>query len=90
MRGHPAWCDTFAVRYVVGDEALVAIDGRRLDMRFAVGVDEEHALVRVIAAIRLKGTAARARKIIVRLAMPWLLRSMVERSQRGMSGVTQR
>lgn len=88
--GRPAWLDRFDVRRVEGDEALVAVDAHCLDVRVGVGVDEEHALVRVVAAIRLKGTHARFWTLPLRWATPHLLRQMVARSRRSMSGVTTR
>lgn len=89
-RGRPAWCRAFDVRRVEDGEALVAIDARCVDVRVGVGVDEEHALVRVVAAIRLKGAHARLRSLPLRWATPRLLRRMVARSRRTMSGVTAR
>lgn len=51
--------DTFAVRQVDGDEALLAMDDRHLDFRCGIGVDRETRLVRVTTAVRLKGWRGR-------------------------------
>ena len=47
--------DRFSVRRVQGDEVLLAVDQRHLDLRVGVGVDELHGIVRVVTAVRLKG-----------------------------------
>ncbi|MET0735063.1 MAG: DUF2867 domain-containing protein [Microbacterium sp.] len=84
--GRPAWCSAFAVDRVEGEEALVALDARRLDLRFGIGVDEERALVRVVTAGRIKG--ARAWSWPLRSVLPLLVRGMIARSRRDLSGVT--
>jgi len=43
--------DRFAVRCVSGDEVLIAVDQRLLDVRVGVGVDERHGIVRVVTAV---------------------------------------
>ena len=55
----PAPSDRFAVRTVRGDEALLAIDQRHLDLRVGVGVDESNGIVRVVTTVRLKGGLVR-------------------------------
>jgi hypothetical protein len=81
-------CDAFAVRRVEGDEALVAVDARRVDLRVGVGVDEENALVRVVTALRFKGAGAQIWSLPLRAALPFLVRGMIARSRRDLSGVT--
>lgn len=84
--GRPAPCDAFRVGRIEGDEALIAVDARRLDIRFGVGVDEERALVRVVTAMRFKGRAAWSWPL--RSVLPLIVRSMIARSRRDLSGVT--
>ncbi len=81
-------CDTFSVCHVEGEEALVALDGRRFDVRIGVGVDKESALVRVVTALRYKDTAAHLLSLPLRVALPFLLSGMIARTRRGLSGVT--
>lgn len=82
--------DVFAVCRVEGDEALVAFDDKHLDFRVGVGVDEEHALVRVVTAVRLKGWRGRLYFLPVRIGHPLVVQSMLKRSQKVLSGVTTR
>lgn len=86
--GRPAWCTALRVRRVEGDEALVSVDSRHLDMRVGVGVDEEHALVRVVTAVRFKGPRALALSWPARAALPFVMHRMIARSRRALSGVT--
>jgi len=88
MRRRPAHCDRLAVTRVEGDEALVAVDARRLDVRVGVGVDEQNALVRVVTAMRFKGVGGRLASLPVRAALALLVRGMIARARRDMSGVT--
>lgn len=81
-------CDAFAVRRVEGDEALVALDARRVDLRVGVGVDEESAIVRVVTAIRVKGAGARLWSLPVRLTLAVLMSGMIARARRDLSRVT--
>jgi hypothetical protein len=81
-------CEAFAVRRVEGEEALISLDARRLDVRVGVGVDEERALVRVVAALRFKGTGAQVWSAPLRAVLPFLVRGMIARSRRDLSGVT--
>lgn len=81
-------CTLFGVAYVTGDEAIVAVDGRHLDLRIGVGVDEQAALVRVVTAVRFKGRASRGLSLPARAALPFVLRGMIARSRRSLSGVT--
>lgn len=80
--------DVFAVRCVEGEEALVAFDDRHLDFRVGVGVDELHNLVRITTTVRLKGWRGRVYFWPVRFGHPIVVRSMLRRSQKVLSGVT--
>lgn len=80
-------CTALAVSRTEGEEALVSIDGRRIDLRIAVGVDEARALVRVVATARFKGGRRRWRPL--EPIVPPLVAAMMARSRRGLSGVTQ-
>ncbi len=79
--------DRFTVRCVQGDEALLAVDQRHLDLRVGVGVDEQHGIVRVVTAVRLKGLG-RFWFLPVRVVHPHLVAAMIARSRRRLSGVT--
>jgi hypothetical protein len=80
--------DRFRVHCVAGDEALLAIDDRHLDVRVGVGVDEEHGIVRVVTAVRMKGWRGRLYMVPVRMVHPHLVNAMIARSRRNLSGVT--
>ncbi|SFS17207.1 Protein of unknown function [Microbacterium sp. cf046] len=86
--GRPQWCDAFQVGQVSGDEALVAMDARLLDLRVGVGVDEDAALVRVVTAVRFKGAHVQRWSWPVRAMLPFVVRGMIGRSRRSLSGVT--
>lgn len=88
VRGHPARCDRLTVSRVEGDEALVTLDARRLDLRVGIGVDEQSSLVRVVAAMRFKGVGGRLASLPVRAGLALLARGMIARARRDMSGVT--
>lgn len=88
LRPRPRRCDAFAVRRVEGEEALVSVDARRVDMRVGVGIDEERALVRVVTAMRFKGRGARLLSLPLRLSLAMLMRGMIARARRELSGVT--
>lgn len=88
--GPPAWCEAFRVARVGGDEALVAMDARHLDLRIGVGVDEDAALVRVVTAVRFKGDGVRRWSWPVRAVLPFVVRGMIARARRALSGVTRR
>ena len=81
-------CEVFDVRRVEGEEALVCVDARRVDMRVGIGVDEERALVRVVTAMRFKGRGARLWSLPLRLSLAVLMRGMIARARRELSGVT--
>ena len=85
-RGGSALCERFRLGRVEGDEALITLDGRRIDVRVGVGVDEDRVLVRVETAVRIKG--ARAWSWPLRSVLPLLVRRMIDRSRRDLSGVT--
>jgi hypothetical protein len=87
-RGGLRVCSAFRVARVTGDEALVALDNRHLDLRVGVGVDEDAALVRVTTAVRFKGVAAQRWSWPMRAALPFVLRGMIARCRRHLSGVT--
>jgi hypothetical protein len=87
-RRDSATCRAASVRRVEGDEALLAFDARRFDVRIGVGVDEDQALVRVVAALRFKGAGARALSLPIRIALPFVLRGMIGRCRRELSGMT--
>jgi hypothetical protein len=76
----------FAVRKVVGDEALLAFDDRHLDFRVGVGVDTTTALVRVVTAVRLKGWRGRLYFGPVRLLHPSVVQAMMRRAARSLAG----
>ena len=80
--------DRFSVRRVQGDEVLLAVDQRHLDLRVGVGVDELHGIVRVVTAVRLKGGFGRLWFLPVRAVHPHLVAAMIARSRRRLSGVT--
>ena len=94
----PAWfrlftrltrtCFTF--RQVEGNEALVAFDGRNLDFRAAVGVNEATALVHIVTSVRLKGALGRMPIAPLRIVQFAVIHSLLRRSQRRLSGVTTR
>jgi hypothetical protein len=78
----PAPRETFRVREVVGDEALIAADDAHLDFRCGVGVDHETRLVRVTTAVRLKGRRGRLYFAPVQLAHPVVVMSMLRSTRR--------
>lgn len=84
----PPRCETFAVRRVEGEEALVSVDARGVDVRVGVGVDEERALVRVVTAMRFKGRGGRLWSLPMRLTLAVLMRGTLARARRELSGVT--
>jgi hypothetical protein len=86
--GRPRWCEALRVEHVLGDEALVAVNGRLLDLRVGVGVDEDAALVRVVTAVRFKGRNVQRWSWPARALLPFLIRGMMSRSRRTLSGVT--
>ena len=63
----------FAIREMVGGEALIASDDAHLDFRCAVAVDESARLLRVTTTVRLKGLRGRLYFWPVRLAHPIVL-----------------
>ncbi|UZN04031.1 DUF2867 domain-containing protein [Cellulomonas sp. S1-8] len=78
----PAPRDTFAVREVQGEEALLAFDDRHLDFRVGVGVDTERHLLRVVTAVRLHGWRGRVYFAPVRLAHPVVTEAMMRSAVR--------
>lgn len=83
----PFW-ERFTVRRVVGEEALIRWDARLVDLRVAVGVDERLSLVRVVTSMRFKGARSRILTLPARVALPFVLRGMITRAKRSLSGVT--
>ena len=73
----PSTGDTFAVREVVGQEALISADEEHLDFRCAVGVDPTARLLRITTVVRLHGRRGRLYFGVVRLAHPQVLRALV-------------
>ncbi|KRE21163.1 DUF2867 domain-containing protein [Agromyces sp. Soil535] len=72
----------FAVKRVVGDEALVEASDRHLDFAAGVGVDAERAIVRLTTAVRLHGWRGRLYFAPVALVHPAVVRSMMRRAAR--------
>lgn len=82
--------DTFAVRHVKNDEALLSFDDRHLDFRVGVGVDSATRLIRVVTVVRLKGWRGRVYFAPVRLVHPVVVRAMLKRALRELTPATQR
>lgn len=82
----PAPRETFAVREVDGEEALLAFDDRHLDFRVGVGVDAERRLLRVVTAVRLHGWRGRTYFAPVRLAHPVVTDAMIRSAVRRSAG----
>lgn len=79
-RGDP---DTvFAVRRVVGEEALVVASDRHLDFACGIGVDADRSLVRVTTTVRLHGWRGRLYFAPVGLVHPVVVRAMLRRAAR--------
>lgn len=78
--------DVFRVSRVEGDEALISVDDRHLDFRCTVGVDAAARLVRVVTAVRLKGWRGRLYFLPVRVGHPFVVHSMLKRSQKLLAG----
>jgi len=72
----------FAVKRVVGEEALVEASDRHLDFAAGVGVDVERGLVRLTTAVRLHGWRGRLYFAPVVLVHPAVVRSMMRRAAR--------
>jgi hypothetical protein len=72
----------FAVRRVVGEEALVEASDRHLDFAAAIGVDAERRLVRLVTVVRLHGWRGRLYFAPVALVHPAVVRSMMRRAAR--------
>lgn len=72
----------FAVRRVVGEEALVVASDRHLDFACGVGVDADRRLVRVTTTVRLHGWRGRLTFAPVGLVHPVVVRSMLRRAAR--------
>jgi Protein of unknown function (DUF2867) len=72
-----ATSDVFAVRDVVGEEALIAYDDVHLDFRVGVGVDPRHGLVRLTTVVRLKGLQGRVYFLPVRLLHSVIVHSVL-------------
>ena len=70
----------FAVRRVVGEEALIVTPDRHLDFACAVGVDTERRLVRVVTGVRLHGWRGRVYFAPVSVAHPIVVASMLRRT----------
>ncbi|MFN8076022.1 MAG: DUF2867 domain-containing protein [Kineosporiaceae bacterium] len=82
----PSPRDTFAVREVVGEEALIAADEPHLDFRVGVGVDAQARLVRVTTAVRLKGLRGRLYFAPVRPAHALITQAMLRSAVRQLAG----
>jgi len=80
--------NVFWVDRVEGDEALISADDVHLDFRVGVGVDEAAGLIRVVTTVRLKGWRGRLYFLPVRVVHPLIVRAMIRRSQRLLSGAT--
>ena len=78
--GDPA--TAFAVRRVVGEEALLAESDRHLDFTCGVGVDARRGLVRVTTVVRLHGWRGRLYFAPVKLVHPSVVRGMLRRTAR--------
>lgn len=78
--GDPA--TAFAVRRVVGEEALLAESDRHLDFTCGVGVDARRGLVRVTTVVRLHGWRGRLYFAPVKLVHPSVVRGMLRRAAR--------
>lgn len=78
----------FTIREVVDNQALVAFDGQRIDFRAAVAVNEASALVHIVTSVRLKGALGRMPLAPMRIVQYVVIRSLLKRSQRRLSGVT--
>lgn len=78
--GDPA--TAFAVRRVVGEEALLAASDRHLDFACGVGVDAGRRLVRVTTVVRLHGWRGRVYFAPVKLVHPAVVRGMLRRAAR--------
>src|SRR5215217_7728071 len=72
----------FAVRRVVGEEALVEASDRHLDFAAGIGVDAERRLVRLVTVVRLHGWRGRLYFAPVSLVNPAIVRSMMRRAAR--------
>jgi len=72
----------FAVRRVVGEEALVEASDRHLDFAAGIGVDAERRLVRLVTVVRLHGWRGRLYFAPVALVHPAVVRSMMRRAAR--------
>ena len=70
----------FAVRRVVGEEALVEASDRHLDFAAGIGVDAERRLVRLVTVVRLHGWRGRVYFAPVSLVHPAIVRSMMRRA----------
>lgn len=78
----PSPPDTFAVREVVGQEALMVAHEAHLDFRCAVGVDPTSRLLRVTTVVRLHGWRGRVYFAPVRLLHPSIERAMIRAALR--------
>jgi hypothetical protein len=79
-RGEPG--TVFAVRRVVGEEALMVAFDRHLDFACGVGVDADRRLVRVTTTVRLHGWRGRVYFAPVGLVHPVVVRAMLRRAAR--------
>lgn len=82
----PSPKDTFAVREVRGEEALIRADEPHLDFRVGVGVDAQARLVRVTTVVKLHGRRGRVYFAPVSLAHAVITQSMLRRAVRTLSG----
>ena len=78
--------EVFAVREVVGEEALIAKDDVHLDFRAAVGIDAARGLVRVTTVVRLKGWRGRLYFLPVRILHSVVMHAMLRSAARRLAG----
>ena len=74
--------DPFAVREVVGDEALVVTDAPHLEFRMAVAADDAAGLLRATTVVRFHGWRGRLYFVPVGVLHGPVLRSMMLRAVR--------
>jgi Protein of unknown function (DUF2867) len=74
--------DPFAVRRVVGEEALISLEDRHLDFWVAIGVDDQARYLRGTTVVRLKGRRGRLYWSVVRLFHGPVFGAMLRRASR--------
>lgn len=73
---------TFRISATEDDEALIAVDDTHLDFRCGVAVDDAERLVRVTTTVRLHNGRGRLYFAPVRIAHPFVVRSMLRSTAR--------